>query len=851
MFRQLVDGHGQPMLLVAVEDGRIRHANPAACAFYGYELRRMRELGVDQLNTMHPATVRELRDQARREGLRLQARHRLASGDIRDVNITSTCVTIDGEPVLFTVIEDMSACKRMERDLRIRQEQLDLMLRTAVAGYLEVDFRTGTTVLSDGIRHLMGYGPHEEMPRATVEAIVHPHDAPGVRAARRQAILAGVPFERRFRLLHKDGHPVWVHGSGRPLHDPSGRIIGFVGTVRDVNMAVRLETDLRASESRYRMMFEASPLPMMVIDARGHQILEANRAASTLYGFFDQTLAGESVSTILDKGQAGGLRKLLGSRTPDNIRSRIMRHRCANGRRIDVECHATLLTAEGRRTFLILIHDLTERREAEEAIHRLVTRDMLTQLPNRDSLLKRLGADIARADRQKVIHALLAVNLDSFRAVNDAIGRDSGDEMLVEISRRLGQMVRVNDMLARIGGDEFMIVLDQSATGSVDAAAHAESAAWRVLEAIRQPVTVGGQTYKMTASIGVALFDGQTRSAEEALRHAETALMRAKEAGRDTVQLYDPSLQEMIDLRASLEMDLRRALDDDQFRLFYQIQVDQDGRPMGAEVLLRWYHPGRGMIPPLQFIDLAEVTGMIVPLGRWVLEQACRQLCRWARMPGYETLRLSVNVSARQFRQADFVDDVRRIVTGTGADPSRLVLELTESLLLDYADQAAERMHELRAFGIGFSLDDFGTGYSSLAYLKDLPLDELKIDRTFTNDILVDASDAVIVRTMIGMARNLGLLLIAEGVETAEQYDALVRWGCTGFQGYLFGRPVPIEQFALPGGDQEAVRARRVAALKAAHPAAAARVNVAGTAQDGDSSIAAPVTIGPITPPIV
>ena len=315
------------------------------------------------------------------------------------------------------------------------------------------------------------------------------------------------------------------------------------------------------------------------------------------------------------------------------------------------------------------------------------------------------------------------------------------------------------------------------------------------------PVHVAGHDYKTTVSIGVVVGDGETRGADTLLRHAEAALALAKQSSRDSWRLYDPSLQAGIDLRASLEMDLRKALDEDQFRLFYQVQVDQHGRPMGAEVLLRWIHPGRGMIPPVQFIDLAEITGVIVPRGLGVPEQACRQLVVWADTPGYETLRLSVNVSARQFRHAGFVDDVRRILERTGADPSRLVLELTESLLLDYAEQAAERMRQLRTLGIGFSLDDFGTGYSSLAYLKDLPLDELKIDRTFTRDILQSAGDAVIVRTMIGMARNLGLLLIAEGVETPEQHDALVRWGCTGFQGYLFGRPVPIESFSInPAG---------------------------------------------------
>ncbi|MEZ5651469.1 MAG: EAL domain-containing protein [Burkholderiaceae bacterium] len=830
-FVALAEAQVLPMLLVSIDGGLIIYANPAACRFYGRTLAQLQALTVDGLAVLPPAVLRDLRSQASRQGMRFHSRHRLADGDIRDVLVHSAPILIDGVTQLFSIVHDVSKHERTQRELRIQKEQLDILLNTAVSGYLEVDFLSGATTLSDGMRHLMGYAPHEPLIGGdTIAAIVHPHDIDAVRKARRQAIVAGIPFERRFRLRHKNGGHVWVHGSGRPLKDEGGRIVGFVGTVRDINLAVRLETDLRASEARYRTMFEASPLPMLVVDGRGQKILEANLAAVTLYGHVDDGLAQKPVSAILESGQIKALRALLSAESSDMIRSRIMRHRCANGRLIDVECHASQLTGEGRKTHLLLIYDLTERREAEAAIHRLVTCDMLTQLPNRESMLKRLHTDILRAKRGSSAGAVLALNIDSFRAINDAIGRDGGDLLLIEFAHRLREQVRGNDELARIGGDEFAILLDLQGNNALDVAAAAERTALRILDAVQESIRLQGRDYRMTATIGLAVFDGDSDSADTVLRQAEAALLRAKQVSRGSVSHYDPSMQEAIDLRASLEMDLREALDGEQFRVFYQVQVDQDGRPVGAEALLRWFHPSRGMVPPLQFIDLAEVTGMIVPLGRWVLEQACRQLVEWAHTPGYETMRLSVNVSARQFRQAEFVDDVRRVLEKTGADPARLVLELTESLLLDYAEQAAQRMHALRELGIGFSLDDFGTGYSSLAYLKDLPLDELKIDRTFTNDILVDASDAVIVRTMIGMARNLGLLLIAEGVETREQHEALVAWGCTGFQGYLFGRPVPIESFTLPEPLQREPRSDRATSFSADQPIPATSAKVAGTA---------------------
>ncbi|TSA50074.1 MAG: bifunctional diguanylate cyclase/phosphodiesterase, partial [Nitrosomonadales bacterium] len=355
--------------------------------------------------------------------------------------------------------------------------------------------------------------------------------------------------------------------------------------------------------------------------------------------------------------------------------------------------------------------------------------------------------------------------------------------------------IKKSDTVARLGGDEFVVMLEGLSGGAGQVATQSELVGEKILEAVNQPYHLQEQAYHITASIGISLFREHEVTVDELLKRADAAMYQAKQAGRNTLRFFDPAMQAALEMRLALEVDLRGALTQQQFKLYYQIQVDHIGRVVGAESLLRWIHPVRGAVSPLEFIPLAEETGLILPIGQWVLEAACKQIKSWETDPRTRDLQLAVNVSARQFRQPDFVEQVHEVIKQTAINPRRLKLELTESLVLDDIADTIAKMQTLQKLGVHFSMDDFGTGYSSLAYLTQLPLDQLKIDRSFVSNIGVKSADAVIVQTITGMAKNLGMEAIAEGVETLSQRGFLEDAGCMFYQGYLFGKPVPVEQF--------------------------------------------------------
>jgi diguanylate cyclase (GGDEF)-like protein/PAS domain S-box-containing protein len=441
------------------------------------------------------------------------------------------------------------------------------------------------------------------------------------------------------------------------------------------------------------------------------------------------------------------------------------------------------------------ITDVTERKLAEEEIHHLAFFDPLTRLPNRRLLLDRLRQACATTAREGTHGALLFLDLDHFKLLNDTKGHQYGDRLLVEVAGRLSESVRKSDTVSRLGGDEFVVMLVGLDVDEAKAAAQAETVAEKILAAIQRPFELQDEAFQCTCSIGVSLFQQNLETTDDLLKHADVAMYRAKASGRNAVRFFDPAMQVAIEARVSLENDLRGALSRGQFKLYYQIQVDDDRRVTGAEALLRWQHPERGFISPAQFIPLAEETVLILANGEWVLETACAQIKACAESASTRHLDLAVNVSPRQFRQTGFVEQVRSVLDRTGAHPARLKLELTEGVVVDNIQATIDKMLALKAMGVGFSMDDFGTGYSSLTYLKRLPIDVLKIDGSFVRDVVVDNNDAVIVQTILGMARHLGIQVIAEGVETAEQLEFLKAHGCRNFQGYLFSRPLPLEEF--------------------------------------------------------
>ena len=439
--------------------------------------------------------------------------------------------------------------------------------------------------------------------------------------------------------------------------------------------------------------------------------------------------------------------------------------------------------------------DITEKKQKDELILLQANYDPLTQLPNRRLLMDRLHQALASSARIGRAGALLFIDLDNFKSLNDNLGHHVGDLYLQQIAHRLLSCVRNDDTVVRLGGDEFVVMLENLSEQPMEAAAQTEVIAEKILTSLRQPCQLDMKEYQGSASIGATLFTGNSLATDELLKQADIAMYQAKQAGRNTVRFFDQKMQTNITGRFSLEGELRKALELQQFHLYYQVQVDRSHRPLGAEALIRWIHPLRGMVSPAQFIPLAEETGLILPIGHWVLETACAQLKAWQQDALTRDLVLSVNVSAKQFRQTDFVAQMQAVMQRHAINPARLKLELTEGMLLDNIEDTIATMGALNELGVKFSLDDFGTGYSSLQYLKRLPLDQIKIDQSFVRNITSDPNDAAIVQTIIAMAETLGLNVVAEGVETEAQREFLEVRGCNHYQGYLFSRPVPIEQF--------------------------------------------------------
>lgn len=441
------------------------------------------------------------------------------------------------------------------------------------------------------------------------------------------------------------------------------------------------------------------------------------------------------------------------------------------------------------------MRDISDRKAAEEQIRSLAYFDSLTGLPNRRLLLDRLGQALIASNRSRRYGALLMLDLDDFKTLNDTRGHDAGDRLLAEVAERLIAVLRECDTVARLGGDEYMVLLEDLSEQQATAANDAELVAEKIRAALSAPYAIrrGEAGYRCTSSIGVTLFRGHADAMDTLLKQADVALYQAKNAGRNAVRFFNPAMQTAIASRNALESALRRALRQDELQLHFQPQIDQHGRCIGVEALLRWNRPGHGPLYPMQFIPLAEETGLILHLGQWVVSRACDQLKAWETSERTRSLQLSINVSARQLHQSELVAQVDECLTRSGVNPARLKLELTESAFLANADQVDAHMQQLRALGVGFSLDDFGTGYSSLSYLKRLPFDQLKIDKTFVRDITTDPNDAAIVSAILAVSRSLDLEIVAEGVETEAQRDFLLQNGCRTFQGYLFGRPTPIE----------------------------------------------------------
>lgn len=620
------------------------------------------------------------------------------------------------------------------------------------------------------------------------------------------AMQAGEPLESAKKVASQK-----MSGTMRVLIDIilstyGNHVTNTLHLMREINERKQAENALIISHkalevglARIRALMDSALDAIISMDHDG-KVVDWNPQAEVIFGYSEDQAIGRDVAELIvppihREAHRQGMAKFIQSGIASSPRKRMelvaMR---SDKTEFPVELTISALMQNEKYVFSAYVRDITDRKKHEEALYDLAFYDSLTRLPNRRLMLDRLKQTQLSSARLKRGSAILFLNLDDFKDLNSTQGHDVGDLLLIEVAKRLQDNLYGNDTVTRLGGDEFAVILDLLNEDSEFAAIQARNIAEKLLTAISQPFALENNDYHCSASIGITLFSDTEIPADELLQHAEAAMHQAKQQGRNTIKFFDTATQIALESRVQMEKWMRKAIPDE-FRLYYQIQVDQEGIAQGAEVLIRWLHPQQGMIGPSEFIPLAEETGLILPIGNWVLETACHQLKTWESNSDARHLILAVNVSAKQFHQPDFVNLVLSILERSGADPNKLKLELTESLLVNNVEDIIVKMNALKAKGIKFSLDDFGTGFSSLSYLKRLPLSQLKIDQSFVRDTLTDPNDAAIVRTIISLGQTMGLDVIAEGVETKEQCDFLAVHGCQHYQGYLFSKPIPIDEF--------------------------------------------------------
>ncbi|MCV2422303.1 EAL domain-containing protein [Paucibacter sp. DJ4R-1] len=702
---------------------------------------------------------------------------------------------------------DITRLKTSEQALMDSEQLFKSAFESSAVGMSLVSCEGDWLMVNARACSMFGYS-EAELLRKSFADITHPEDlADDLHQMARtvQGALSAYSLVKRY--LHKDGHIVWGLLTVAPVLDAAGQARCLVTQVCDITEQKLAEQAVLDSQARLneaaehlRAILDNMVDGVLTFDEQG-RIESFSRTAADIFGQAPEQMIGQPLQCLFPAGpKQASSAELIQALTAGSVQAgqqglaREMTGLRLNGEQFPLQLSLSEIHRAGRRTFVALVRDITLERQRTEEIHRLAFFDPLTGLPNRRLLLDRLKQAMAASARSSQHGALMFLDLDHFKLLNDTRGHEVGDLLLQQVATRLAACVAVGDSVGRLGGDEFVLLLDARCALAQEAAGLAEQVAARVLAALAQPYVLRGQSYSCTPSIGIVLFMQGDTSVEELLRKADMAMYQAKAAGRNTARFYDPEMQAAAEARNELEADLRRALQAEEFELHYQRQFDAQSRVLGAEALVRWRHPQRGLVAPVQFIAVAEESALILPLGEWVLGAACHQLRAWAAQPATADWSLAVNVSARQFAQADFVASVLDALQRSGADPARLKLELTESMLVGDVDDVVAKMRALKDRGVGFALDDFGTGYSSLSYLKRLPLDQLKIDRSFVADLLTDSHDAAIARTILALGESLGLQVVAEGVETAGQHQQLLALGCQAFQGYWFGRPLPADQ---------------------------------------------------------
>jgi diguanylate cyclase (GGDEF)-like protein/PAS domain S-box-containing protein len=787
------------VVTVVDADGTVRYVSPSIERMLGYLPQE--RMGGSCFDLLHPDDLPRARstfaEALRRPGdtLALGVRMRKQDGSWRQVELTGTNLLDDGN-VRGIVINwrDVTDHKRAEQALKESEQRFGSAFRDAAIGMALVGTDGRWLQVNRSLREILGYS-EEELLGKTFQDITHPDDLESdVEQIRR--MLAGEieTYQKEKRYLHKDGHVVWILLSVSLVYDEEGEPLYFISQIQDITERRRAEQRLREAEARYRTLVERMPAVVYIQEiGSSESAMYMSPQIETLTGYSPEECKDSDLRWRMVHPDDRGWMQAEDERSgePGEVFTTEYRVLHRDGRTVWVRNESVLVEEEsGSRYWQGFMVDITERKRAEECLHYQAHHDLLTDLPNRQLFLDRLGQALSRTSRRpgrKV--AVLFMDLDNFKVVNDSLGHELGDRMLVTVAERLKRCLRPEDTLARFGGDEFTMLLE-----NVQNPRDALRVAERISEELRNPLVLEGKELVLRASVGIALGHARSKTPGELLKDADTAMYRAK-ADAAGYRVFESKMYEQALRRLKVENDMRRAIEAREFVVNYQPIVDfRSGEVWGIEALVRWEHPERGLLGPSQFVAVAEETGLIVPVGEWVLEEACSQALKWQReCPEASPLVMCVNLSARQLRRHDLTQTVKGVLQRTGLEGRRLSLDITETLYITVMEGNTEALDDLRRMGVRISIDDFGMGYSSLSYLKRLPADTLKVDRSFVAGLGEDAEDTAIVRMIIELAHTLGMRIIAEGVESEEQAEELKEMGCDLGQGFHFSEPLPPE----------------------------------------------------------
>ncbi len=786
-IRMIIDS-ALDAIIVIDNNSVIKEWNPQAEAIFGWKSSEI--IGQTLMETVIPPQYREAHTQGMEnllntgKGPILNRRKELTAlhkkGHEFPMELTILPLRHGGSWTFSAFVRDLTERKQAEEKTRTSEKELSAILDSMQDTYYRIDTEGYLIRVSPSVQKLLGYSLQQLLGTKLADLYV---DTQGREKFLAEMEKRGGAIENyEAQLRHKDGSIVWISANAHYIRDGQGNLIGIEGNARDVSLLKSTE-DLR---SRFGRILDNSTNEIYIFNAETMHFTQVNRGARQNLGYAVQEikeLTPLDLKPDFTQESFAELIKPLRQGKQDQVIFQT-RHLRKDGSLYPVEIRLQLSHKESPPVFVAFVMDITERTQIEEQLQYMAHHDALTALPNRVLFTDRLSQSLAHAERRDQLVAVLFMDLDRFKLINDTMGHDFGDRALQTLAERLNKCVRAGDTVARLGGDEFAIVLEDIA--SADDVVHF---ARKILSGLSQSFLLDEREFFITTSIGISLFPMDGKDTETLLKHADIAMYRSKDQGRNTYQFYSSDMSAKTFERLSMETNLRHALERKEFILYYQPQIDLlSGRVTGVEALLRWQHPDLGLIMPSEFIPILEDTGLIIPVGEWVLHNACLQAQAWNNAE-LKPLRMAVNLSSRQFNELKFIDMMGRVLEDTGLKPSLLELEITESILMQNVGTTVSTLNAINNMGIRLAVDDFGTGYSSLSYLKRFPIDTLKIDQSFIHDIMQDPGDTTLVEAIIALGRALHLNIIAEGVETEAQVDFLKSHNCDCMQGYLFNSP--------------------------------------------------------------